>query len=168
MTRPTLEEMRQSVEAMFAAFNAHDVAAVLELLTDDIVWNDPDRSYSGKAAVREMLQETFEAFPDGKWPTDEVVQMVAPDHRRSAVTWRWQGTQKGFYLGLPPTGKKLDVRGVSVSEERGGRISEITMYFDTYDMLAQLGVVPDAKGIGFTMLALTELSIHKAKETLHL
>ena len=54
------------VERWGNAWNAHDRAQVLELLTDDIVYDDSasPTTMRGKADVRELLDLTWRAFPD--------------------------------------------------------------------------------------------------------
>ena len=168
MTRPTLEQLNQIKDEVFRAWNAHDPLAMRDLLTDDIEWHEPEGTYSGKDEVAQAMQETFDAFPDSTWPTDEVLVMPAADHEHMAVTWTWRGTQTGAYQGLPATGKQIDVSGVTVVELRGTKIKKVTFHFDTYDYLSQLGVVPATEGIGFKVLALTEFSITKARDALHI
>lgn len=167
MTKPTLADLEQLNAAMFAAYNAHDPAGVLALLTDDIEWVEPEGHYTGKNEVETSLQALFEAFPDAVWPTESVVLLPAADHQTMAVTWTWQGTQEGPYNGLPATGKKVDIDGVTVAKLHGTKIKELIFYFDTYAYLAQLGVVPELEGMGFKMLAMAEITLNKAKEALH-
>jgi hypothetical protein len=62
----------------------------------------------------------------------------------------------------------VEFSGVTLVTMKGAKISGIAFHFDTYNYLAQLGVVPDTAGIGFKMLAMTEVSLNKAKEALHL
>jgi steroid delta-isomerase-like uncharacterized protein len=162
--KQTLAQLEQLNDAMFQAYNAHDVAGVLEHVTDDVEWHEPEGDYIGKTEVAAALTELFDAFPDAAWPTDGVVMMAATDHQTIATTFTWTGT----YNGLPATGKHVEVSGVAVSTVTGSKISGISFHFDTYDYLAQLGLVPSAEGIGFKMLAMSEFSISKAKEALHL
>ena len=168
MAKQTLAALQQLNEAMFGAYNAHDAAGVLELLTDDITWDAPDGHYVGKTEVGAALEELFDAFPDASWPMEDVVLMLTPDHKMGAVTWTMKGTQTGPYNGLPATGKHVELSGVTLVTMTGPKVSGLVLQFDAYDYLTQLGVVPSTEGVGFKMLAMTEFSINKAKEALHL
>lgn len=167
MAKPTLAELEQLTKAIFTAFNAHDPAGVLAVLTDDVDWQEPDGHYIGKNEVEAALKALFEAFPDTAWPMEAVTLLATTDHQTIAVTWKWQGTQEGPYNGLPATGKKVDLDGITVAKLHGTKIKELTFHFDTYAYLAQLGVVPQIEGMGFKVLAMAEFSFNKAKEALH-
>jgi steroid delta-isomerase-like uncharacterized protein len=167
-TRLTNAELHELAAAVFAAWNAHEVGPVLDLLTEDIVWTEPEGTWHGKGEVSDTIQATFDGFPDASWPMDDVVVMANEEHSMIAVTWRWVGTHTATYNGLPATGRAVDVRGVATARLHGGLISELTFFFDTYAFLEQLGVVPSTEGLGFKVLATAEITWGKAKKALHL
>lgn len=166
-TRMTKSELHRVSDAVIAAYNAHDADALLGLLADDITMSEPEGTWSGKAEVGAAVQAVFDGFPDSVWPLDEVVVLPSDDHSRMAVTWRWQGTHTGTYSGLPPTGRHVDVHGVTLVTVRGGLISDMQFFFDTYDYLEQLGLVPSTEGIGFKVLTSAEFTLGKVREILH-
>ena len=166
-TRMTRAELHQLADAVFAAYNAHDVDALLSVLADDVTWSEPEGTWTGKGEVAVAVQAVFDGFPDSAWPKDEVVIMPGDDHSRMAVTWRWQGTQTGTYSGLPPTGRRVDVHGVTLVSVRDGVISDLQFFFDTYDYLEQLGLVPSTEGLGFKVLTTAEFTLGKVREALH-
>jgi predicted ester cyclase len=45
-------------------------------------------------------------------------------------------------MGIPPTGKRVAIRGIDILRIAGGKIVEIWANFDLLGMLQQLGVVP--------------------------
>ncbi len=167
-TRMTKSELHELAHKVLAGYREHDAEAVVEALTDDIVWTEPEGTWHTKDEVAASIEGTFEGFPDSEWPEESAVVMPSDDHSTVAVTWRWQGTHTGPYVGLPATGKQVDVSGVSVAKVRDGLISEMTFHFDTYDFLEQLGVVPSTAGVGFKVLATAEIALGKAKQALHL
>jgi ketosteroid isomerase-like protein len=99
MTKQTLAELEQLNAAIFQAYNAHDVSAVLEHLTDDIEWVEPEGTYVGKTEVGAALEELFDAFPDAAWPTDDVMVMTASDHKTLAITWTMKGPKPASTTG---------------------------------------------------------------------
>jgi predicted ester cyclase len=44
---------------------------------------------------------------------------------------------------VPPTGKRLKIRGMELVQMRGGKIVVDNLYYDNMAVLAQLGLVPE-------------------------
>ena len=107
------------VERFNAAFNRHDVAAVMALMSEDCVFEGtapPDgRRYVGSAAVRGAWAELFASSPDAWFDTEETIS--AGD--RVVVRWRYQ---------WGPGGSGGHVRGVDVFRVAGGLVTEKLAY----------------------------------------
>jgi steroid delta-isomerase-like uncharacterized protein len=163
-SKATQEEL---MRAIMKAYNDHDTEALGALLSDDVVFTDPNGVHSGKEAVLANEQEFFDAFPDCVWPMESVHLFIGEDPETIALTWSLRGTQTGAMSGLPATGKKLELSGVNIGKVHDGLLTEATFYFDNYDLMAQLGLVPKGDSIAFKALALTEFAVGKAKDALH-
>jgi predicted ester cyclase len=61
---------------------------------------------------------------------------------RVAARWTLEGTHQGDLLGIPPTGKRLHVGGLSIYRLAGGKIAEQWERGDKLGTLQQLGVIP--------------------------
>jgi steroid delta-isomerase-like uncharacterized protein len=87
------------------------------------------------AAVRALLGDLVKAFPD-LW-----LEPVTIHHADDAVIieGRTQGTNLGEFMGRPPTGKRMDVRGCIIFRFDGDRMTNETIYMDTATQLRQLG-----------------------------
>jgi len=107
------------VERFNAAFNRHDLAAVMALMSDDCVFEGiapPDgRRYMGSAAVRGTWAELFASSPDAWFDTEETI--AAGD--RVVVRWRYR---------WGPGGSGGHVRGVDVFRVAGGLVAEKLAY----------------------------------------
>jgi steroid delta-isomerase-like uncharacterized protein len=89
--------------------------------------------------VREFFTELFDAFPDFKLEIREL--LVEGD--RAAVHWGATGTfTGGRFLGLLPTGQRLDLEGVDLVQVRDGKIARIDAFTDSSEMARQLGAMP--------------------------
>ena len=65
--------------------------------------------------------------------------MVA-DEEQIAIAYTMKGTHRGPLMGIPPTGKKISIRGVQVGKFRDGKMVERWGSSDQLGMLQQLGV----------------------------
>lgn len=78
------------------------------------------------------------AFPDGSMNVD---QMIAEDDR-VCVLWTGGGTNTGQGNGLPATGRKATIRGITIWRIVDGKIREEWSAFDELSLMTQLGLVP--------------------------
>ena len=78
------------------------------------------------------------AFPDFA-PTLEF-QIAEGDKVANRLVF--DGTHKGDFQGIPPTGKRVRVTAITIERVAGGKIVEHWIEFDALSMMQQLGVVP--------------------------
>src|ERR687884_700338 len=104
-------DTRTTIDRFNAAFNRHDVPAIMALMTDDCVFEDtqpPDGSrYVGQTAVRERWQRLFQEAPTARFAAEET--FVGGD--RAVVRWRYEWADG-------------HVRGVDVFRLRDGKVAE--------------------------------------------
>jgi ketosteroid isomerase-like protein len=115
----TVETLNQFV----AAFNAHDLDAVMNFFADDcelLMPRGPEpwgQRYVGKVEVRKGLATRFEGIPDVHY--GNVENWVSGNHGVSR--WTLTGTTKD--------GKKINVRGCDLLEFRDGKIIRKDSYW---------------------------------------
>lgn len=85
----------------------------------------------------ESLVSLRRGFPDVSY---EVPATPVGEGHRVATTFRVTGTHTGDYLGLAPTGARIDVGGLSMFEVEDGRVRRMWSAFDTLAMTRQLGI----------------------------
>ncbi|MGW0246627.1 ester cyclase [Nocardia goodfellowii] len=141
------------------AWDRYDPEAVLALMTDDVVLIDPGlcgEPAVGKDAVRSAVLTLLRAFPDVRWEVAGTPHL-ALSGTGMAVPWRMRGTFAGDMgggcspLGMAPTGRRFDNRGVDVYELRDGRLCSWTSNFDLLELGRQFGMFPDPRGTLFTV-----------------
>ncbi len=112
-----------NLKQLLAAFNAHDLDAVMGFLADDCELYMPrgkepwGTRYLGKPAVREGLATRFAGIPDVHYGDDS--HYVAGN--LGVSTWLLTGTTK--------TGEQIRVRGVDLLEFRNGKIIKKDSYW---------------------------------------
>jgi steroid delta-isomerase-like uncharacterized protein len=55
--------------------------------------------------------------------------------------WNFKGTHDGDFFGIPATGKKLNLSGTTLILMEDGKIKQEQDFFDSLDMLTQLGLM---------------------------
>ena len=119
-------------------------------LQSSLKFTAPDATLNGQPMGREgdrhRAQMLAEAFPDQHY---ELQEMVAEGDLLT-VRWRMMGTHLGELAGptmtIPPTGKRLDMWGMSMYRMDGGMATEIWERFDMMEFLGQLDVVGSPTG----------------------
>ena len=56
--------------------------------------------------------------------------------------WNFKGTHTGNFFGIPATGKTVSLDGTTLVRMSNGKIAEERDFFDNYDFLNQLGLIP--------------------------
>jgi len=138
-------DLVQFTARYLAAWNGHDASAMGDLVTDDIVWEDPalPEPARGPAAVQDFMREAWVAFPDLRFDEGEDPHFsVAGDK----VAWRWRmhGTNTGPIEppGFAATGKSIEIEGVDLWTMREGRIARSRAFWDFNALAVQLGLAP--------------------------
>ncbi len=109
------------VERFNAAFNQHDVAAIMASMTDDCVFENttppPDgERFEGQVAVRAYWEVFFRSSPTARFETEEL--FATADH--CVVRWR--------YTWHDAVGGAGHVRGVDLLTIRDGKVAEKRSY----------------------------------------
>ncbi len=86
-------------------------------------------------SVHEHLSQFVAGFPD-LW-----LEIERLHHADDAVIveGRTQGTHTGEFNGIPPTGRRMDLRAAVFYRFDGDRMLNETVYFDLATMMRQLG-----------------------------
>ncbi|MEU9418623.1 ester cyclase [Streptomyces sp. NPDC051000] len=54
--------------------------------------------------------------------------------------WAWTGTQKGEFMGVPPTGKEVTMSGCTTFRIENGQVAEGWWYYDAPGLMRQMGM----------------------------
>jgi ketosteroid isomerase-like protein len=103
------------------AFNRHDVAGMMRLMSDDCVFENthpaPDGTvYSGKEAVTQFWKDFFDESPQAHIDIEDIFGMG----NHCLMRWR--------YSWVDQDGKQGHVRGVDIFQVRDGFIFEKFSY----------------------------------------
>jgi predicted ester cyclase len=80
----------------------------------------------------------MKAFPDARFE----IQDEFTGSQNEVTRWTVTGTHQGELAGIPPTGRRFSVTGISIARIANGKIIESWNSWDALGMMQQLGVVP--------------------------
>ena len=108
----------------------------------DLVTNDYVRTMNGKkvAGNPQELISSYEVFRTG-FPDEKVtLSNIEVSGNDVFVNWTFTGTNNGEFNGMAPTGKKVQISGVSQLKYNGeGKCYREDVFFNELDMMKQLG-----------------------------
>ena len=140
----TMSANEEILERYVELYNAGDLDGVMDLYAEDAVQIMPEGTFEGRAAIRERLARDLVACPDIAWTVLSFVEQGDA----FADEWSFVATHTGpFQLPdgseLPPSGRRVQLRGMELVEVRDGKIVVDNLYYDNMAVLAQLGLVPE-------------------------
>lgn len=105
--------------------------------------NFVDRSFYGKEAgileVRKSFQELKKAFPDSRIKIEDMIA----ENDKVVTRFIFTGTQKGEFMDVKPTGKKVSMQVIDIIRIKYGKIIERWGVEDNLSMWRQLGKVKE-------------------------
>ena len=107
-------------------------------MTDDFVRSENGTPVLNTSAAygSEVMGTNYTAFPDFNVKVNDS-KIIG---NKAMITWTVTGTNKGEFNGNPPTGKSVNINGLSVwtfNEE--GKATREDAYYDKMEMVTQLG-----------------------------
>ena len=111
-----------------------------EVYAPDVVWHNPEGDIQGLEEAKQFVAMFETAFPDISATVEDVV--AEGDKVVSRVTIR--GTHQGEVEEFgPPTGRRVEVQGLSLHRIEDGKIVEEWNSYDNLSILQQLGLAPE-------------------------
>jgi steroid delta-isomerase-like uncharacterized protein len=89
------------------------------------------------AEFKASIVTTRSAFPDLTTTIDEILV----DGDRAAVRWHSIGRHERPFLGVPPTHRRVEVRGATFARFEGDRVVEEFVTWDPRALLSALGII---------------------------
>jgi steroid delta-isomerase-like uncharacterized protein len=119
---------------MEECWNKGDKNAMRDLVADKCRYHDP--VFPGVENVEQHITACRSAFPDLHFTIEDMIG----ERNEVVVHWTVRGTQKGPFLGVPPTNRTCAVSGTSINRIEGGKIIEQWADWNVLTLMQQLGV----------------------------
>jgi steroid delta-isomerase-like uncharacterized protein len=135
-------ELQEFIDRYNAAWNDHDVEAIVSMHTEDSVFENHTTGdvNIGKDAIRSAITGIFGVFPDlsfearSQYLRDDLV----------VQEWTANGTHEGPMnrsgMTIEPTGRTVEYRGMDIIPIRDGLVARKDVYSDGVTLLRQLGL----------------------------
>lgn len=131
-------ENQELVRQMFEkSINARDASAFEEYIGDTYVNHDMPAE-PGPAGLKAVMGQFFAAFPDMRI----VVEQSIGEGDIVATRGHFEGTHDGDFMGVPATGRKVNVQYMDMWRLQAGKAVENWVRIDTLGLMQQLGAVP--------------------------
>ncbi len=121
--------------------NQKNVAAVDDFFAPDFV--NHSASQLGLPAgdiqhVTQFLSMVMQSFPDLHYTVEDLIAEGDKVAARLTLT----GTQRGTFMGIPPTGKHATISDFEIFRIAGGKAVECWVQVDFLGLLQPLGAIP--------------------------
>lgn len=135
--RDLLEDVRQK-------FNAGDVNGYIEdFYAPDAHFHFlPPGLPQGQEGARLFYAGFIAAFPDAQFTPDDTI--IQDD--RLVTRYHLEMTHLGEFQGIPPTGRRVRLDGISFMRFADGKVAERWNEADFLGLMRQLGAIPDPEG----------------------
>lgn len=120
------------------AFNRGDTHVIQELIAPEHVSHLPNGDHYGPEGVRIDVSGFRSAFSDLHLEIDELFE--APE--RVVYRFTAKGTHDGPFMGVPASGRHVEVSGIGIDRIVGGKTVERWVQYDSAGIFQQLGVLP--------------------------
>jgi steroid delta-isomerase-like uncharacterized protein len=109
-----------------------------EVYAADIVWHEPDQDVQGLEEAKQFYSMYLSAFPD----LHVTVEDVLAEGDNAVTRWTIRGTHQGEIEKFgPPTGKQVEINGITIHRIEGSKIVEEWERYDNLSVMRQLGLV---------------------------
>jgi predicted ester cyclase len=119
--------------------NKGNMSVADEILAPNyVIHGSGGQEFKGPEGFKQFITTFRTAFPDFHVTADDM--FAEGDKVAHRLTLR--GTQKGEFMGIAPTNKKVEMTANAISRFAGGKEVEAWVNFDQLSMMQQLGVAP--------------------------
>jgi steroid delta-isomerase-like uncharacterized protein len=134
------EENKALARRAWEIVSQDDLDRIEEVYAPDLVWHEPDQEVRGIEEGKQYVSEALTAFPDAQVSVEDVIAEPDKVVTRYTIRATHQGETEEYG---PPTGKRVELKGVTIHRIEGGKIVEEWERYDNLSILQQLGLAPE-------------------------
>jgi steroid delta-isomerase-like uncharacterized protein len=134
---------RSLAETFVTMLNEHDPNLVDRFVAREYI-NHNFVVGDGREANRRFWAAFFTALPDLTATMEDLV--ICGDRVAGRFTYR--GTHTGEFLGIPATGRRVEMRSIDIWRVEDGMFAEHWDELNTLELMQQMGVLPQLSQLG--------------------
>jgi steroid delta-isomerase-like uncharacterized protein len=134
------EENKALARRSWEIVSPDNLDLIEEIYAPDFVWHEPDQDIRGYEQAKQFVSSFFAAFPDLNISVEDVIGEGDKVVTRYTIRGTHQGETEEFG---PPTGKQVELEGITIHRIEDGKIVEEWERYDNLSMLQQLGLAPE-------------------------
>lgn len=139
----TVDSVKANIEMYTHVWDEIINKGKLELFNDsnfttDVVMHMAPKDIVGIDTARGYYANFITGFSDIQF----TIKDVFGQGNKLVKHWNFSGTHTGNFFGIPATGKKVNLDGVTLVTMRNGKIAEERDFFDNLEFSQQLGLIP--------------------------
>ena len=131
------EEYKALARRSWESVEASDTLG--EVYASDVVWHMPGQEVRSIEEAKQFIDMFKTAFPDMQATVEDVVAEGDKVVTRVTIRGTHQGEAEEFG---PPTGKQVEIEGITIHRIEDGKIAEEWNSHDNLGMMQQLGLAP--------------------------
>ena len=129
---------------MEEVYNKGNVDLIDEVVASNWVDHDPSSPpgmSSDVEGAKRFVEMYRNAFPDLQITVEDMIA----EGDKVVMRWTARGTHQGELMGIPPSGKQVEVTGINIDRIEGGKFIESWSNYDTLGMMQQIGAIPSVE-----------------------
>jgi steroid delta-isomerase-like uncharacterized protein len=140
--RDGIEALTEAIERYNAAWNAHDVDAIMAMHAPDMVFDNHTAGESAQGEeVRAHVERIMESWPDMEFATRRLYVREGLVVQEWTATATHVNTLRRGDLEAPPSGRRISWDGLDVIPFEDGLIKRKDVYSDSVSILRQVGLL---------------------------
>jgi steroid delta-isomerase-like uncharacterized protein len=136
------DALRSTIDRYNAAWNAHDLDAIMALHAPDMVFENHTAGETAQGdAVREHIGAIFATWPDIAFETRRLYVRDDLVVQEWTATATHASTMRRGDLVAEPSGRRIAWEGLDVIPFEDGRVKRKDVYSDSVSILRQVGLL---------------------------
>jgi steroid delta-isomerase-like uncharacterized protein len=139
------EEGKELMRYFMDEWNKGDMEGLHDVIEETVDPNFVNHSAAtleharGQDGVKNVFGSFRAAFPDGRTTIEDIVA----EGDKVVTRWTFRGTHRAEFVGLAPTGQRVEMTGINIDRIANGRFVERWYEMDRLGLMRQLGAAPD-------------------------
>jgi predicted ester cyclase len=133
------ESNRNLIRQVLNLIDERKLDEAFELYALDYVYHGPDGEIlEGRDGIRGLWEVFLVGFPD----LHSTVEDIVTEGDKLVLRWRLEGTHSGEFMGVAPSGAKVNLRITEIFRIANGQLVEAWDQYDALGLMQQIGAIP--------------------------